>query len=79
MVLKGSAGGYRVQAYNPRILEAVGEDWEFQVTPATQKNHIKQQQQEQELPVAIPRRKSGTMLLGITTVCNCRQLTHMQP
>ena len=67
MILKGSAGGYRVQAYNPRILEAVGEDWEFQVIPATQKNRIKQQ--EQELPVAAPRRKSGTTLLGIPTVC----------
>lgn len=78
IILKGLAGGYRVQAYNPRILEAVGEDWEFQVIPATQKNHIKQQQ-EQELPVATPRRKSGTTLLGIPTVCKCRQLTHMQP
>lgn len=30
-----------MQAYNPRILEAVGEDCEFQVIPATQKNLVK--------------------------------------
>lgn len=36
MIVKGSAGGYRVQAYNPHILEAMGEDCEFQVIPATQ-------------------------------------------
>lgn len=74
MILKGSAGGYRVQAYNPHILEAVGEDCEFQVITATQKNLVKKKkntEQELQLLLATPRRKAGTMLLGITTICNC--------
>lgn len=79
MILKGSAGGYRVQAYNPHILEAVGEDCEFQVIPATQKILVqkkktnKKTEQELQLLLATPRRKAGTMLLGITTICNCWQ------
>lgn len=72
MILKGSAGGYRVQAYNPHILEAVGEDCELQVITATQKNLVKKKtEQELQLLLATPRRKAGTMLLGITTICKC--------
>lgn len=53
MILKGSAGGYRVQAYNPHILEAVGEDCEFQVIPATQKILVQKKQQKNRARMAV--------------------------